>query len=211
MSLFCSFSQEKTQSGTRAFHDTCCSKPLAFHNGFICFAFRSCLMHVFLISSPTSFTHQGTHVFQIAFSREKMSKTVTPTCTCHLVHVRTFFSFFSLFLFRPSSRRLFSLLFLLLSSLFLCLLFLFLCLLSLSLSSFSLSLYLSRVMLRWCCVWCCVSCVCSKRHRVYVPHAPVCSVKTSPCVLAPRAHVSQHVRVVPVHTGDVLNVHTKAF
>ena len=30
---------------------------------------------------------------------------------------------------------------------------------------------------------------------------PVCPFKTSPCVLAPCAHVFQHVRVVPVHTG----------
>ena len=29
----------------------------------------------------------------------------------------------------------------------------------------------------------------------------VCTFKASPCVPAPRAHVFQHVRVVPVHTG----------
>ena len=29
---------------------------------------------------------------------------------------------------------------------------------------------------------------------------PVCGFKTSPCVLAPRAHVSTHVRVVPAYT-----------
>ena len=32
-------------------------------------------------------------------------------------------------------------------------------------------------------------------------NASVCTFKTSPCVPAPRAHVFQHVRVVPVHTG----------
>ena len=35
VSLFCSFSHEKPQSGTRAFHDMCCSKSLTFHNGFM--------------------------------------------------------------------------------------------------------------------------------------------------------------------------------
>ena len=33
------------------------------------------------------------------------------------------------------------------------------------------------------------------------PLTPVCGFKTSPCAPAPRAHVSTHVRVVPVHTG----------
>ena len=32
------------------------------------------------------------------------------------------------------------------------------------------------------------------------PLPPVCPFDTSPCVPAPRAHVFQHVRVVPVHT-----------
>ena len=45
VSLFCSFSHKKTQSGTRAFHDMCCSKPLTFHNGFMFFACRSCFKH----------------------------------------------------------------------------------------------------------------------------------------------------------------------
>ena len=35
VSLFCSFSHEKLQSGTRSFHDMCCSKSLTFHNGFM--------------------------------------------------------------------------------------------------------------------------------------------------------------------------------
>ena len=34
-----------------------------------------------------------------------------------------------------------------------------------------------------------------------IQNVPVCTFKTSPCVPAPRAHVSTHVRVVPVHTG----------
>ena len=49
-------------------------------------------------------------------------------------------------------------------------------------------------------------------------HAPVCRFKTppcvhlkaSPCLLATRAHVFQHVGVVPVH-GVVLNVHSGTF
>ena len=47
VSLFCPFSHEETQSGTRAFHDMCCSKPLTFHNGFMFFASRSCFKHFF--------------------------------------------------------------------------------------------------------------------------------------------------------------------
>ena len=48
--------------------------------------------------------------------------------------------------------------------------------------------------------------------RVYVQGRPsVCRFKTSPCVLAPRANVEKHVRVVPAYTGDVLNLHTEAF
>ena len=38
--------------------------------------------------------------------------------------------------------------------------------------------------------------------------ASVCTIKTSPCMPAPRAHVLKHVRVVLVH-GDVLNPHTR--
>ena len=37
--------------------------------------------------------------------------------------------------------------------------------------------------------------------RVSVRKTSVCTFKTSPCVPAPRAHVSTHVRVVPLHTG----------
>ena len=40
----------------------------------------------------------------------------------------------------------------------------------------------------------CPPCVDSK-------NIPVCTFKTSPCVLTPRAHVSTHVRVVPAYTG----------
>ena len=32
-------------------------------------------------------------------------------------------------------------------------------------------------------------------------HVPICTLKTSPCMPAQRAHVLKHVRVVPVHTG----------
>ena len=45
--MCCSFSHEKTQSGTRALHDMCCSKPLTFHNGFMFVASRSCFKHLF--------------------------------------------------------------------------------------------------------------------------------------------------------------------
>ena len=44
-------------------------------------------------------------------------------------------------------------------------------------------------------------CVRPKRPHVDVQTPPVCTSKTSPCVPAPHAHVFQHVRVVPVHTG----------
>ena len=37
--------------------------------------------------------------------------------------------------------------------------------------------------------------------RVSIQNVPVCTFKTSPCVPTPRAHVSTHVRVVPVNTG----------
>ena len=36
---------------------------------------------------------------------------------------------------------------------------------------------------------------------VWHAEKPVCCLKTLPCVPATRAHVFQHVRVVPVHTG----------
>ena len=39
----------------------------------------------------------------------------------------------------------------------------------------------------------------------------VCRFKTPLCVLAPRAHVETHERVVPAHTGTFLNAHTEAF
>ena len=42
-------------------------------------------------------------------------------------------------------------------------------------------------------------------------HVPICTLKTSQCVPAPRAHVSTRVRVVPAFTGTFLNVHTEAF
>ena len=45
--MFCSFFHEETQSGTRTFHDLCCSKPLTFQNGFLSFASRSCCKHFF--------------------------------------------------------------------------------------------------------------------------------------------------------------------
>ena len=41
-------------------------------------------------------------------------------------------------------------------------------------------------------------------------NVPVCTFKTSPCVLAPRAHVETCARGAGIH-GDVLNVHTEAF
>ena len=94
-------------------------------------------------------------------------------------------------------------------------------LLSLSLSSFSLFFPCLRVLL-WlllCVVGVvsCVSCVLclvlwcetlqnprvwiQKRLRVSVQNVSVCSFKTSLCVTAPRAHVFQHVCVVPAYTG----------
>ena len=41
----------------------------------------------------------------------------------------------------------------------------------------------------------------AENPRVSIPNASVCTFKTSPCVPAPRAHVFQHVRVVPAYTG----------
>ena len=55
------------------------------------------------------------------------------------------------------------------------------------------------------CVFVCL-CVCCgtlKNEEKTVcgfKNASVCTFKTSPCMPAPRAHVSTHVRVVPVHT-----------
>ena len=71
---------------------------------------------------------------------------------------------------------------------------------------------------QWCCgrvvVLCCVLCsgvcvvvvlwrcgVSIQNPRVSIQNEPVFTFKTLPCVPAPRAHVFQHVRVVPVHTG----------
>ena len=48
-----------------------------------------------------------------------------------------------------------------------------------------------------CSVWC-----------VSKQHVPVCTFKTCPCVPAPRAHMFQHVRVVPAYTG-VFWTHTR--
>ena len=51
-------------------------------------------------------------------------------------------------------------------------------------------------------------CLCVLRHAeksgkpvCWFKNVPVCTIKTSPCMPAPRAHVLKHVRVVPVHTG----------
>ena len=41
----------------------------------------------------------------------------------------------------------------------------------------------------------------AEKPRVSTQDASVSTFKTSPCAPAPRAHVFQHVRVVPVHTG----------
>ena len=54
------------------------------------------------------------------------------------------------------------------------------------------------------CVWCVCLSVCVGRGRETVCTFKTPSVsrfKTSPCVPAPRAHVFQHVRMVPAHTG----------
>ena len=82
-------------------------------------------------------------------------------------------------------------------------------LLSLSLSS---SLSLSVSLSVWCCVLCCGVCgvwcgVCALWCGTLQP--PPCALSKRPSVCGqPRAHVFQYVRVVPVHTRDVLNVHT---
>ena len=76
------------------------------------------------------------------------------------------------------------------------------------------------VVLSWCLV-CCVLCCCrggvvvlwcdTLKTAVCPSKTPPCvHLKTSPCMPAPGAHVSTHVRVVPVHTGTSLNVHTEA-
>ena len=103
--------------------------------------------------------------------------------SCHLLLSSFSFSFsFSLF------RLLLSL-----SVFFLCLL---------SLSSFSVCWWcVCRHVCRRVCL-----CVCrvvwDAEHPVCrLKNASVCRFKTSPCVRAPRLHVFQHVRVVPVHTG----------
>ena len=121
-----------------------------------------------------------------------------------LVHVRTMFFFF-LFLLSllpsPSSRRLFTLLFPLLS-------FLFLCLLSVSVSlAVCLCLSPCDVALVLCLV--CVLGCWERRGTVCTFKTPSClDSKRPPCVPASRAHVFQHVRVVPAHTEGVLNLHT---
>ena len=47
------------------------------------------------------------------------------------------------------------------------------------------------------CLVCVCVCVCGV---VWHAENPVCTFKTSPCVPAPRAHMFQHVRVVPAYT-----------
>ena len=86
--------------------------------------------------------------------------------------------------------------------------------LSSSLSSPLLPLSLSLSVSVWCCVLCrgvvCGLCgVCGvvvwcetlKKTVCPLKHVPICTLKTSPCMPAQRAHVLKHVRVVPVHTG----------
>ena len=53
VSLFCSFSHGKTQSGKRTFH-MCCSKPLTFHNGF---------MFLLLVAVSNTFSDFKLHLF----------------------------------------------------------------------------------------------------------------------------------------------------
>ena len=83
------------------------------------------------------------------------------------------------------------------------------CLLSLSLSvSVSFSVWCCGRNVLCCVVFCCVVLcvlVCDTLRN------SVCPLNTSPCVPAPRAHVSTHVRVVPVQTGRFLNVHTGTY
>ena len=47
-----------------------------------------------------------------------------------------------------------------------------------------------------------------KKTRVSSQTVPVCTFKTSPCVRAPRAHVSTCARGAGIH-GDVLDGHTE--
>ena len=49
---------EKTQSRTCTFHDVYCSKPLAFHNVFMCFCFSLLFQTLLQISSPCSSDRQ---------------------------------------------------------------------------------------------------------------------------------------------------------
>ena len=171
-------------------------------------------------------TYHGTHVFQIALlTSEKMSKTVTPTCTCHLCCTteRCFFFFLLFLLSLPPTPLVVSSL----SS------FIF-CPPSFSVSPLSMSVSASRcvglvcdVVLSRCdrgrgcgrvcgvCVGCvsvvCVS-VCVGRGTVSTSKTPsVSRFFSSPYVPPPRAHVFQHVPVVPVHTKDVSNLHTGVF
>ena len=76
--------------------------------------------------------------------------------------------------------------------------------LSLSLSLCVCLRVMFRVMFRVACdVWCAVCvvwCGALKNRRVSLQSASVCRSNTSPCMPATRAHVFQHVRVVPVHT-----------
>ena len=48
---------------------------------------------------------------------------------------------------------------------------------------------------------CCGTLKKREKNHCGFKNASVCAFKTSPCMPAPRAHVFQHVRVVPVHTG----------
>ena len=56
--MFCSFSHEKTHSGTRAFHDVCCSKLSTFHNGFMFFDSLSCFKHFFRSEAQVHLTFE---------------------------------------------------------------------------------------------------------------------------------------------------------
>ena len=53
VTFFAHFLMTKKQSGTLTFHDVCCSKPLTFSNGFMCFCFPSLFQALFETSSPT--------------------------------------------------------------------------------------------------------------------------------------------------------------
>ena len=78
------------------------------------------------------------------------------------------------------------------------------CLLLFSLSlSVCLSVCLSPCVVVCCSVLFCVVVCCCGVWCVWCGtlENPVCPLKTSPCVRAPRAHVETHVRVVPAWTG----------